>query len=95
VHKQRFGVEPMCGVLGQHGVAIAPSTFYAARTRAPSKRAQRDEAVLIEIRRVHGDAGLGRVCMGCARCGISSAGKRSLVGRSGRWVPLPAVRWSG
>jgi putative transposase len=60
VHKQRFGVEPMCRVLRQHAVPIAPSTFYAARTRVPSKRAQRDDAVLSEISRVHGDPGIGR-----------------------------------
>jgi len=60
VHKNRFGVEAMCRVLSEHGVPIAPSTFYAARTRTPSARARRDEAVLAEIRRVHGDETIGR-----------------------------------
>jgi putative transposase len=50
----------MCRVLSEHGVPIAPSTFYAARTRAPSARARRDERVLAEIRRVHGDRRVGR-----------------------------------
>jgi putative transposase len=36
-------------------VKIAPSTFYAARTRPPSARAVRDEAVKTEIARVHKD----------------------------------------
>lgn len=29
VHKARFGVEPICAVLSEHGVTIAPSTYYA------------------------------------------------------------------
>ncbi len=33
-HKDEFGVEPMCEVL-----PIAPSTYYAAISRAPSARA--------------------------------------------------------
>ena len=30
-HKDRFGVAPICRVLTEHGMAIAPSTYYAAR----------------------------------------------------------------
>ncbi len=30
-HKARFGVEPICRVLTQHGVPIAPSGYYAAK----------------------------------------------------------------
>jgi putative transposase len=29
-YKDRFGVGPICAVLGEHGVSIAPSTYYAA-----------------------------------------------------------------
>lgn len=36
-HRDRFGVEPICRVL-----QVAPSTYYAARRRAPSARALRD-----------------------------------------------------
>ena len=28
-HKDRFGVDPICHVLTEHGMAIAPSTYYA------------------------------------------------------------------
>jgi len=49
-HKERFGVEPICEQL-----PIAPSTYYAARSRPPSARAMRDEALKPEIRRVHHD----------------------------------------
>jgi len=52
-HHVRFGVEPICRVLTQHGCKIAPSTYYAARNRPPSARALRDVLVLIEVRRVH------------------------------------------
>ncbi len=45
-----FGVEPICRVLSEHGVRIAPSTYYDARDRAPSKRAVRDEEVTELIR---------------------------------------------
>lgn len=32
-HHERFGVEPIITVLGQHGVQIAPSTYYAYAAR--------------------------------------------------------------
>jgi putative transposase len=41
-HRDRFGVEPICAVLSEHGCRIAPSTYYAARSRPPSLRRQRD-----------------------------------------------------
>jgi putative transposase len=48
-----FGVEPICRVLSEHGLPIAPSTYYEARNRPPSRRAVRDEQLRIEIGRVH------------------------------------------
>ena len=27
-HRGRFGVEPICAVLSEHGCSIAPSTYY-------------------------------------------------------------------
>ena len=47
-HRTTFGVEPICQAL-----AIAPSTYYADRSRPPSARAIRDEALKVEIGRVH------------------------------------------
>jgi putative transposase len=43
----RFGVEPICAVLSEHGCTIAPSTYYAhaARGFGPTD-AERDEALL-------------------------------------------------
>ncbi|MEW1960808.1 IS3 family transposase, partial [Kineococcus sp. NPDC059986] len=43
-----FGVEPICQKL-----QIAPSTYYAARSRPPSARAVSDQAALVEIDQVH------------------------------------------
>ncbi len=37
-HKARFGVAPICRILSGHGCEIAAGTYYAWRTRAPSKR---------------------------------------------------------
>ncbi len=59
-YRDRFGVEPICRVLTAHGVKIAPSTYYAHRTRAPSARAVRDAQLLPEIVRVHSDPDIGR-----------------------------------
>jgi putative transposase len=50
-----FGVEPICRVLSQHGCQIAPSTYYAAKTRRPCARVVRDAELLTQIRRVHAD----------------------------------------
>jgi putative transposase len=59
-HKEEFGVEPICRVLREHGLPIAPSTYGAARTRPPPARTQRDTVVLERIRTVHGDRAIGR-----------------------------------
>ena len=45
-----FGVEPICRVLAEHGIKIAPSTYYEARNRRPSKRALRDGEIVELIR---------------------------------------------
>jgi putative transposase len=54
-HRSRFGVEPICRVLTQHGCAIAPSACYDAARRAPSARARRDELLKAAVSRVHRD----------------------------------------
>jgi putative transposase len=41
-HRGEFGVEPICTVLRSAGVSVAPSTYYEAKTRGPSARAQSD-----------------------------------------------------
>lgn len=49
-YRERFGVEPICRTL-----EIAPSTYYAARSRPPSTRALRDEELKPQIKKVHED----------------------------------------
>ena len=49
-YRHRWGVEPICRVL-----RFAPSTYYAARSRAPSARELRDAAPKAGITRVHED----------------------------------------
>ncbi len=46
----RWGVEPLCAVLTEHGIPISPSTYYEWVTRRPSARALRDEQVTELIR---------------------------------------------
>ncbi|MDA8063279.1 MAG: IS3 family transposase, partial [Actinomycetota bacterium] len=36
VYKEQFGVEPICRVLSEHGMPIAPSTYYAHVARRVS-----------------------------------------------------------
>jgi putative transposase len=59
-HRSRFGVEPICRVLSEHGVRIAPSTYYAHRTRPVSARSRRDEQLKLVIAEVHADRKKGR-----------------------------------
>ena len=33
-HRDKFGVVPICRVLSQHGVPIAPRTYWARKSRA-------------------------------------------------------------
>lgn len=38
----RWGVEPMCAVLSEHGVPISPSTYYEWIAKTPAQRQLRD-----------------------------------------------------
>jgi len=49
----RWGVEPICAVLSEHGLKIAPSTYYEHINRRPTGRERRDEQLKAEISRVH------------------------------------------
>jgi putative transposase len=49
-HKDEFGVEPICRQL-----QVAPSTYYAAKTRPPSPRSVSDAATAALIGTVHAD----------------------------------------
>jgi putative transposase len=49
-HREQFGVEPICQAL-----QVAPSTYYAAKSRPPSARARRDAALKAEVTRVYAE----------------------------------------
>jgi putative transposase len=89
----RWGVESICRVLGEHGAAIAPSTYYAAE-RAPSRRALRDEDLKVRIARVHEDNygvyGPRKVWLVLNRQGIAVA--RCTVQRLMKDLALQGVR---
>lgn len=53
VDEREVGVEPICAVLNKAGVQIAPSGYYASRTRPPSARAIRDAELVVEIKTAH------------------------------------------
>jgi len=48
-HRTRWGVEPICKVLSEHGCTIAPRTYYAHLQRPPSRRALSDARVTARI----------------------------------------------
>ena len=57
-HRQKFGVVPICRVLTEHGMPIAPSTFYDAlrrRVSGPLPAQVRDEELCEHIARVHAE----------------------------------------
>lgn len=53
----RWGVEPICRVLTEHGTPIAPSSYYEHRaapaTAARAARAERDETLDAAVKRIH------------------------------------------
>ena len=70
--REEFGVEPICACL-----PIAPSSYYAARSRPPSARALHDAELIEQIRRVYKDSrrryGPRKVWRELRRQGISTA----------------------
>lgn len=42
----RWGVEPMCNVLTEHGIKISPATYYEWVNAKPTRRNLRDAEVL-------------------------------------------------
>ena len=90
----RWGVEPICAVLSEHGCPIAPSTYYDAKGRPPSARAARDERLKAAIIRVHQDNygvyGARKVWLALNREGVPVA--RCTVERLMRQLGLAGAR---
>ena len=53
--REQHGVQPVLQALEGTPAQIAPSTYYAARTRPTSARAVRDSALIEVIERIHAD----------------------------------------
>jgi putative transposase len=93
---RRWGVESICAQLDELGAPIAPSTYYDARRALaqPPPAALRDEALVVEIRRVHADNygvyGARKVWLALNREGIPVA--RCTVERLMRALGLAGVR---
>jgi putative transposase len=80
-HKDRFGVAPICTVLSGHGVKIAPSTYYAFKTRPASARSIRDAELIVEIERIFHDRDKGRGISGARKIWRLLAREGIQVGR--------------
>lgn len=65
--KERFGVEPVCRVLSQLVCKIAPSTYYAAKSRPPSAREKRDEKIKELLLQIWYDPDGGREVAGARK----------------------------
>jgi putative transposase len=59
-HRDRFGVAPICRALGVHGMQIAPRTYWAHRSAAPSKRALWDTTITEILAGVYQPDGEGK-----------------------------------
>lgn len=86
--RARWGVEPICRIL-----AIAPSSYYAARARPPSARSIRDATLADIVARVHranfGVYGIRKVWKSLRRLGIDAG--RDQVARIMKQVGLAGV----
>ena len=56
----RWGVEPMCAVLSEHGVPISPSTYYERINKTPTRRQLRDAELVAIITAQREDTKTGK-----------------------------------
>jgi putative transposase len=95
-YRDRFGVTPIC-----HTLEIAPSVYYAAKTRPPATRTLRDEWLAAHIKRIY-DAnyqvyGARKIWRALHREDIAVAGAPWSGGcatwhsRRGAWCELPGA----
>ncbi len=92
----RWGVEPICRVLSEHGIPIAPSTYYDAikAQRRVTAEDVREERLMVAIARVHhenyGVYGARKVWLQLNREGIAVA--RCTVERLMKVLRVEGVR---
>jgi putative transposase len=94
VDGREVGVESICAVLKKSGVQIAPSGYYASKSREPSPRAVRDAELVEDIKVVHqanlGVYGVRKIHAALNREGITVA--RCTVERLMRAEGLRGIR---
>ena len=54
-YKGTYGVEPICRFLRDHNLPIAPSAYYARKSRPRSARSLSDERLVPVLRALHRD----------------------------------------
>jgi putative transposase len=93
----RWGVEPMCTVLSEHGIAISPSTYYEHVAKAPTRAQVRDRQVAELIRAERGHPGYGRFAstLGSRKMWIRLRGKGHDVARCTVERVMRAHGWRG
>jgi len=93
-HRDRFGVEPICRVLSEHGLQVAPSSFHARQARPVSDAewddAHRANAALGLWRANRGVYGADKLATAMRRAGWSIG--RDQVARLMRIVGIEGVR---
>jgi putative transposase len=87
-HEDEFGVEPICAALRDTPARIAPSTYYARKSRPPSGRTRADTELTATIGRVHtenfGVYGVVKMHAQLARLGVTNPA-----------TDRPVARWPG
>jgi putative transposase len=91
--KHRFGIEPICAVLTEHGIPIAPSGYHAAKARGVSARDWADahtaNALLNLFAANRSVYGLRKLTAAARRAGLDIG--RDQVGRLMRIVGIEGV----
>jgi putative transposase len=54
-HQEEYGVQPILHALEDTPAQIAPSTYYAAKTRPVSARSRRDAELITMIKQIHAE----------------------------------------
>lgn len=94
VDRREVGVEPICTELATAGVQVAPSGYYASKSRPPSARSVRDGELVAKIKDIHranlGVYGARKVHAELGRSGVTVA--RCTVERLMRAEGLAGIR---
>jgi putative transposase len=93
----RWGVEPMCAVLTEHGIKISPATYYEWAGKAPTKRQLRDGELVELIRAQRDDPKTGRfvATLGSRKMWIRLRGQGHDVARCTVERLMRANGWEG